>query len=82
MPQKQKIVDVELKSGKVSKAIATGNNAAWMCTCGRQNPLLGRTGLVDRLADGGRVDCPDCSRHYHVIPDGKDLGLVLKVLEV
>lgn len=82
MSQKQRIVDVELKNGKLSKAIATGNSAAWMCACGRQNPLLGRTGLADWSADRGRVDCPDCSRHYHVIPDGKDLGPVLKVLEV
>lgn len=82
MSQKQKIVEVVLKSGKTSKAIATGNNAAWICLCGRKDPLLGRSGLVDRLVDGFRVDCPDCSCRYHVIPDGKDQGAVLNVSEV
>ena len=82
MSQKQKIVQVELKNGKKSKAIATGNNAAWICKCKRNVPLLGRTGLVDRLADGFRVSCPDCACNYHVIPDGKDMGPVLKVIEV
>ena len=82
MPQKQRIVDVELKSGKILKAIATGNNAAWICVCKRKSPLLGRTGLVDHFADGFRVDCPDCKCSYYVIPDGKDQGAVLKVIEV
>ncbi len=82
MPQQQKIVEVELKIGKTSKAIATGNNAAWICTCGRNVPLLGRTGLLHRLAGGFRVDCPDCNRCYQVVPDGKDQGTVLKVVEV
>lgn len=82
MPKKQKIVEVMLKNGKTSKAIATGNNAAWICVCGRKKPLLGRSGLVDGFANGFRVDCPDCSRGYYVIPDGKDQGAVLKVLEI
>ncbi|MBT3177222.1 MAG: hypothetical protein HOG03_09550 [Desulfobacula sp.] len=82
MSQKQKIVEVLLKSGKTSKAIATGNNAAWICVCGRNDPLLGRSSLVDRLAAGFRVDCPDCSCCYYVIPDGKDQGAVLNVIEV
>ena len=82
MPQKQRIVEVELKSGEISKAIATGNNAAWMCVCGRKDPLLGRSGLVNRLENGFRVDCPNCRCSYYVIPDGKDQGAVLKILEV
>ncbi len=82
MPQKQKIVEIELKTGKISKAIATGNNAAWMCVCGRKTPLLGRSGLVGRLAEGFCVDCPNCGRSYYVIPDGKDQGAVLKIVEV
>jgi hypothetical protein len=82
MPQKQRIVDVELISGKKLKGIATGNNAAWLCACGRKIPLMGRTGLEDRLADGFRVACPDCACNYSVIPDGKDMGPVLKIIEV
>lgn len=82
MEQQQRIVEVELKNGEKSKAIATGNNAAWICQCKREVPLIGTTGLVDHLTDGLRVDCPDCGCRYHVIPDGKDMGPVLKVIEV
>ena len=82
MPQQQRIVEIELNNGEKSKAIATGSNAAWICKCRRKVPLLGRTGLVDRLADEFRVDCPDCKSSYYVIPDGNDQGAVLKIVEV
>jgi hypothetical protein len=81
MPQPQNIVDVELKGGKRSKAIATGNNAAWICPCGRQEPLLGRSGALSGVSGGFRVDCPSCNRKYFVVPNGKDQGAVLKVVE-
>jgi S1-C subfamily serine protease len=38
MPQAQKIVEVELKDGRKSKGIATGNNAARLCVCGHAAP--------------------------------------------
>lgn len=82
MAQKQKIVEVQLKDGNISKAIATGNNAAWICACGRLDPLLGRSGLIKGVSKGFRIDCPDCARKYFIVPDGKDQGPVLKVIEV
>jgi len=81
MPQKQKIVQVKLKDGSISKGIATGNNAAWLCVCGRMEPLLGKSGVLDG-GSGLHVQCPDCKRTYLVMPDGNDLALVLKVVEV
>jgi len=82
MSQKQKIVQVKLRDGKKSKAIATGNNAAWICVCGRVDPLLGRSGAIKGIAGGLRIDCPDCRRKYLVVPDEKDQGTVLEVIEV
>jgi hypothetical protein len=82
MPQTQKIVSVQLKDGRKSKAIATGNNAAWMCICGRVDPLLGRSGLMKGVSEGFRIECPDCARRYFVVPDGKNQGAVLKVIEI
>jgi hypothetical protein len=82
MPQKQKIVEVKLKDGSISKGIATCNNAAWKCVCGRMEPLLGRSGLVNSVSDGLRVDCPDCRRKYFVVPDGKYQARVLEVVEI
>ncbi len=82
MPQTQTTVDIQFKDGRKSKAIATGNNTAWICFCGRAEPLLGLSGSTKGVSDGFRIDCPDCGRRYFVVPDGKDQGAVLKVIEV
>lgn len=82
MSQVQNIVAVELKDGSRSRAIATGNNAAWICACGRPEPLLGRTGAITAASLGTRVDCPNCGRKYFVVAKGKTQGPVLKVVEV
>jgi len=82
MPQAQRIVDVVLKDGSKSRGIATGNNAAWICVCGRADPLLGRTGSILGVSPGARVDCPSCGRKYFVAPSEKNQGPVKRVLEV
>ena len=41
MPQEQKLVPLRLASGEEAEAVATGNNAAWLCPCGYRLPLLG-----------------------------------------
>lgn len=82
MPQAQKVIDIELSTGAKSRGIATGNNAAWLCICGRKEPLVGRSGAMGGVSEAMRVDCPDCSRRYFVVPSGKDQGAVLKVVEV
>lgn len=82
MTQTQTAVDVQLKGGRKSKAIATGNNAAWICVCGRADPLLGRSGSIKGVSEGSRIDCPNCGRKYFVVPVGKDQGAVLRVIEV
>ena len=82
MPQTQNIVNVELKRGRKSRGIATGNNAAWLCACGHPEPLLGRSGSLSGVSDSTRVDCTKCGRKYFVVPNGKDQGVVLKVVEV
>ena len=81
MSQAQNIVAVELIGGRTSRAIATGNNAAWICVCGRPEPLLGRTGALKGASSGTSVECPKCSRKYFVVPRGKDQGPVSKVVE-
>lgn len=75
MPQPQKIVEVELKGGKRSKAITTGHNAAWICCCGRPEPLLGRPGV-------STIACPQCHRKYCVLPQRTNPGAVSKVVEI
>ena len=80
MPQKLETVELQFKNGSKSRAIATGNNAAWICC--RADPLLGRSGAIDGVTDGFRIDCPYCGRKYFVEPIGKSQGAVRKVIEV
>lgn len=81
MPQQQHIIRLIFIDGTEKQAIATGNNAAWHCLCTRTLPLIGRSGTKIDGSQGFRVDCPECSRRYFVVPDDKDFGKVLEVRE-
>lgn len=50
-------------------ATRVGNNAAWMCPCGRDRPLLGSL-----MIGKGLVACPDCDRRYQLIGRLLDSG--------
>lgn len=78
MPQLQKIVSLILKGRPTTQAVATGNNAAWICPCGRTLPLIGRSDN----RKGGRVICPDCNRKYQVVPEAGPLTKVLQIIEI
>lgn len=82
MSQEQRQIVLILASGEQKHAIATGNNAAWICVCGRVLPLLGCTGAVKGATDNTRVECPDCHRKYFVVPNGYDRASVLEVREI
>ena len=82
MPQKQLSVNLIFRDGRKQPAVATGNNAAWICSCGRNLPLLGRSGSLKGASESTQVQCPDCRRHYFVAPKGKDRGPVLQVVEL
>ena len=82
MPQKQKNVDLIFRAGSRGQAVATGNNAAWLCPCGRALPLVGRTGFLKGPSASMQVGCPDCQRQYFVRPKNKDQGPVLEVTKL
>jgi hypothetical protein len=82
MPQEQKIVPLVLFRREPGQAVATGNNAAWICVCRRALPLVGRSGSMKGVDLKTRVVCPDCGRRYFVVPDGKDGAAALEVREV
>ena len=82
MPQEQRLVPLILFKRAPGQAIASGNNAAWICACRRVLPLVGRSGWLTGAALDTRVDCPDCGRHYFVVPEGKDRGPVVEVREI
>lgn len=82
MPQEQRPIPLRLASGEQKTAIATGNNAAWLCVCDSPLPLLGRTGAVKGVAENTQIDCPACGRHYFVVPDGYDQAAAREVIEI
>jgi hypothetical protein len=82
MSQEQRQIPLRLASGEQKHAAAVGNNAAWFCICGRVLPLLGRSGAVKGAAENTRVDCPDCHRHYFVVPDGYNQAAAREVIEI
>ncbi len=82
MAQEQRQIVLKLASGEQKHATAVGNNAAWLCICGRALPLLGRSGSLKGAAENTRVDCPDCQRHYFVAPDGYDQAAAREVTEI
>lgn len=79
MPQNQKSISLALNGGKSGTAVATGNNAAWICSCGRAEPLLGRSGLHRGPTPNLIVECPSCSAEYFVVPDGGDYKAAVRV---
>ncbi len=59
-------VNLKLKSGKIQKANAVGNNAAWLCTCGNTLPLIGRSIFPDKITIDSQVLC-NCNKSYYVV---------------
>lgn len=82
MSQKQREIDLILLNGETRRAAATGNNAAWLCVCDRELPLLGRTGSLVGVSEGTRVDCPGCRRCFRVVPEDKNMGRARVVTEI
>jgi DNA-directed RNA polymerase subunit RPC12/RpoP len=82
MPQEQREITLIPLQGEPRQAIATGNNAAWMCVCGRELPLLGRAFSVEAPTVNEQVQCPNCSRKYFVVPNGYNQGPVLEIREI
>jgi hypothetical protein len=76
MPQKQRPVELLFSDNRQGVAIATGNNACWLCPCGYKDPLIGRSGNTP-------VECPACRRNYLIVPENnKAFGRVLSVKEI
>ena len=82
MPQRQEKVPLQFLDNETRYSSATGNNAAWLCPCGFERPLVGRSGLAKGPTEGYIVVCPKCTRQYFVVPDGGDLKVALRVEEV
>jgi hypothetical protein len=84
MPQLQLAVPLIFQNELMGEAIATGNNAAWLCPCGWALPLIGRSGATAGPTAGTEVNCPSpvCGRRYFVEPNGYDQAAVLRVVEI
>jgi hypothetical protein len=70
MSQQQHTIPLQRADGTVGEATRTGNNAAWLCSCGRSLPLLGYSDALDAPQAYSAVVCPDCQRAYQVAAPG------------
>lgn len=71
MSQQQLNVSLAFADGTVGNATATGNNAAWMCRCGkRKGPLLGYSAALDDHSAAAEITCDGCGRRYLVVAPG------------
>jgi hypothetical protein len=84
MPQPRNTVPLVYLDGSTAQAIATGNNAAWLCRCGFAEPLIGRSGAITGATVNTEVPCPGpgCNRRFFVVPDGYSQAAVLRVDEI
>ncbi len=82
MSQEQQPVNLIFRGGLKQSAVATGNNAAWLCCCSRGLPMLGRSGSLKGASEATQIKCPECQRRYFVAPKDKDRGPVLEIREL
>lgn len=54
-------VPLSLLDGSSALATAIGNNAAWLCSCERELPLIAS------LRVAREVRCPGCGKRYRVV---------------
>ncbi|CAM4419130.1 hypothetical protein [Pseudoalteromonas maricaloris] len=82
MSQQQRQVPLVFQDLPEGLAIATGNNAAWLCHCSRTLPLLGKAGQIKGASDNTKVTCEECNASYFVVPDGGDYKRAVAVKEI
>ncbi|SDK41699.1 hypothetical protein SAMN04488540_13310 [Ferrimonas sediminum] len=82
MPKKRKQIDVMYQDGTRGKAIATGNNAAWVCNCGNEQLLLGRADPDNATNTPAWVECPACHRRFSVSSGGAGQQDAMEVSEI
>lgn len=51
------------------------------CNCGGTGDI-GCSGPVKGAAEDAQIDCPNCQRHYFIVPDGYDQAGAREVLEI
>lgn len=71
-PQVQHEIIVRFLDGTESSGVRTGNNAAWLCQCGRELPLVGYSDTIDSVNQYSLVICPEreCGRAFRVVAPG------------
>jgi hypothetical protein len=67
--QQQHLIPLHFLDGTSGRAVRTGNNAAWMCGCGYELPLVGYSDQVDALGSASLVHCAGCGSQYRVVAD-------------
>lgn len=63
-------------------ASVLGSCASWLCPCGNPIALQGRSGPPSGPTPETITTCPQCQRTYFVIPQDKEHGPPVEVVEL
>jgi hypothetical protein len=81
MAQNLSEIPLSFLNGETAQAVKTGNNAAWICPCDRDLPLLGFSDAADSTSTRAVITCPGCGRSYKVVA-AKRQGVPTRVQEI
>jgi hypothetical protein len=65
-----------------SRAVVSGNIAAWYCICGSTTLIRGRSGPAGGPTPDSVVKCEACRKNYFVIPMDQSHGPPIEVVEL
>lgn len=68
--QQQHQIPLHFLDGREGRAARTGNNAAWLCACGSDIPLVGYSDAADSDRVSSLIPCRECGRMYRVSAPG------------
>ncbi len=82
MPQPIRKIPFRSLQGRAAFASVLGSCASWHCPCGHPVALQGRSGPPSGPTPETITACPQCRRTYFVIPQDKEHGPPIEVVEL
>lgn len=82
MPQTIRKIPFRTLHRRPTLASVLGSCASWHCPCGNPAALQGRSGPPSGPTPETVTTCPQCRRAYFVIPQDKEHGPPIEVVEL
>lgn len=82
MPQTTHKIPLRSLHHRTALASVLGSCASWLCPCGNPIALQGRSGPPSGPTPETITTCPQCRRSYFVIPQDREHGPPVEVVEL